>query len=179
MTTAPSDVDLAAYVDVMRRLLAHGGYERTGRAVEAKKWDVEHIVAYLEANGRPDRRNAVHVAGSKGKGSVSTITEAILREAITAEGGHTLLITSPDLHTARERIAIDGRPIDHATFTRLANRVLDNPTAERNPASAHVFIINPLHGGAVDGLFTTHPKTANRIAALRAMAGATARGPWG
>ena len=130
MTTAPSDIDLAAYADALRRLLAHGGYERTGRAAEAKKWDVEHIVAYLEATGRPDRRNAVHVAGSKGKGSVSTITEAILREAIAAEGGHTLLITSPDLHTARERIAIDGRPIDHATFTRIAGRVLDDPAAE-------------------------------------------------
>lgn len=133
MTTAPSDADLAAYVDVMRRLLAHGGYERTGRAAEAKKWDIDHVVAYLEAHGRPDRRNAVHVAGSKGKGSVATITEAILREAFApmsgGEGGHTLLITSPDLHSARERIAVDGRPIDHATFTRAASRLLDDPLA--------------------------------------------------
>ena len=133
MTTAPSDADLAAYVDVMRRLLAHGGYERTGRAAEAKKWDIDNVVAYLEAHGRPDRRNAVHVAGSKGKGSVATITEAILREAFApmsgGEGVHTLLITSPDLHSARERIAIDGRPVDHATFTRAASRLLDDPLA--------------------------------------------------
>jgi len=110
-------------MDVMRRLLAHGGYERTGRAAEAKRWDLQHIVAYLEAHGRPDRRPAVHVAGSKGKGSVATITEAILREA----GAHTLLITSPDLHSARERIAVDGKPIDHATFARAATRLLDDP----------------------------------------------------
>ena len=135
MTTAPSDVDLAAYVQVMRRLLAHGGYERTGRAAEAKRWDIDHIVAYLDAHGRPDRRHTVHVAGSKGKGSVATITEAILREAISRESGsrgagaHTLLITSPDLHSARERIAIDGQAVDHATFTRAATRLLDDPAA--------------------------------------------------
>ena len=47
---------------------------------------------------------------------------------------------------------------------------IDNPTAERNPASAHLFIINPLHGGARDKLFSTHPNTENRIAALEALA---------
>jgi dihydrofolate synthase/folylpolyglutamate synthase len=134
VTTAPSDADLAAYAAAMRRLLAHGGYERTGRAAEAKRWDIDHIVAFLESHGRPDRRNAVHVAGSKGKGSVATITEAILREAMrdagSGAGGRTLLITSPDLHTARERIAIDGRPIDHATFARVAEALLDDPAAQ-------------------------------------------------
>ncbi|MSQ31022.1 MAG: hypothetical protein EXR64_03205 [Dehalococcoidia bacterium] len=123
VTAAPPDVDLAAYAGVMRRLLARGGYERTGRAAEAKRWDIDHIVAYLEAHGRPDRRNTIHVAGSKGKGSVATIAAAILKEA----GAHTLLITSPDLHSARERIAIDGQPVDHATFTRAATRLLDDP----------------------------------------------------
>lgn len=41
-------------------------------------------------------------------------------------------------------------------------------SAERNPASAHLFIVNPLVGGGMDNLFSTHPKTENRIAALRA-----------
>lgn len=48
---------------------------------------------------------------------------------------------------------------------------IDNPAAERNPAIAHMFIINPLHAHAHDALFSTHPNTANRIAALEAMAG--------
>ncbi len=47
---------------------------------------------------------------------------------------------------------------------------IDNPAAERNPATAHLFIINPLHGGARDRLFSTHPATENRIAALEALA---------
>ena len=45
-----------------------------------------------------------------------------------------------------------------------------NMEAERNPATAHMFIINPLSGHGVDNLFTTHPSTENRIAALQQLA---------
>ncbi|MEL6599119.1 MAG: zinc metalloprotease HtpX [Pseudomonadota bacterium] len=44
------------------------------------------------------------------------------------------------------------------------------PSAEANPATAHMFIINPLSGRGVDSLFSTHPNVMNRIAALEAMA---------
>jgi heat shock protein HtpX len=44
-------------------------------------------------------------------------------------------------------------------------------SAERNPASAHMFIVNPLSGQGLRGLFSTHPDPASRIAALRAQAG--------
>ena len=47
---------------------------------------------------------------------------------------------------------------------------IPNMEAERNPATAHMFIINPLSGHGVDNLFTTHPSTANRIAALQQLA---------
>jgi heat shock protein HtpX len=46
-----------------------------------------------------------------------------------------------------------------------------NVDAERHPATAHMFIINPLAGGRGDSLFSTHPSTENRIAALDALAG--------
>jgi heat shock protein HtpX len=68
---------------------------------------------------------------------------------------------------------------------------IPNPEAERNPATAHMFIINPLSGQGMDNLFATHPSTENRIAALRQLAGqvggrgftnaapqAAPRGPW-
>jgi heat shock protein HtpX len=45
-----------------------------------------------------------------------------------------------------------------------------NFEAERNPATAHMFIINPLSGERMDNLFSTHPDTRNRIAALEQMA---------
>jgi heat shock protein HtpX len=69
------------------------------------------------------------------------------------------------------------------TGHRTANR-----TAEANPATAHLFIVNPLGARGADSLFSTHPKTANRVARLRQMTGsgpgaATGRrnwgGPWG
>lgn len=80
---------------------------------------------------------------------------------------------------------ICGRPLWLASALRKieqAAQVIDNNPAESNPATAHMFIINPLHAHAVDGLFTTHPKTAERIRRLEAMAGqklANAAGPWG
>jgi len=60
------------------------------------------------------------------------------------------------------------------------SRRIDNRLAEDNPATAHLFIINPLHARAVDGLFSSHPSTGDRVRRLRAMAGAaTSSGPWG
>ena len=47
-------------------------------------------------------------------------------------------------------------------------------TAEQNPASAQMFIINPLSGRGADNLFSTHPATNNRVAKLMAMIGKAA-----
>ena len=60
-----------------------------------------------------------------------------------------------------------------------ARRIV-NPTAERNPASGQLFIINPLAGKGADNLFSTHPATGNRVKALMALgvkAGLTSRPP--
>jgi heat shock protein HtpX len=63
---------------------------------------------------------------------------------------------------------------------QLARGVVNEP-AERNPASAHLFIVNPLRLGGIDSLFRTHPPTADRVRRLRELAGAAATpagGPW-
>ncbi|TVR79485.1 MAG: zinc metalloprotease HtpX [Rhodospirillales bacterium] len=63
-----------------------------------------------------------------------------------------------------------------------AARRTDNTAAERNPATAHMFIINPLHAHSVDSLFSTHPATANRVRRLRELAVTAGRAqgrPWG
>ncbi len=44
---------------------------------------------------------------------------------------------------------------------------IHNPDAEANPATAHMFIMNPLSGERMDNLFSTHPNTQNRIDELR------------
>lgn len=51
-----------------------------------------------------------------------------------------------------------------------AAHYIENDTAERNPATAHLFIVNPLSGHRMDNLFSTHPSTENRIAALDELA---------
>lgn len=50
-----------------------------------------------------------------------------------------------------------------------ASQVLPNPVAERSPATAHLFIVNPLRGSSLANLFATHPRLEDRIARLRAM----------
>ena len=53
---------------------------------------------------------------------------------------------------------------------------IPNIDAEHNPATAHLFIINPLTGHGVDNLFATHPSTENRIAALQKLRAEFGRG---
>jgi len=70
--------------------------------------------------------------------------------------------------------AICGRPEWLATALQRiddAAHQIHNPEAQSNPATAHMFIINPLFGEGADSLFSTHPSTQNRIAALMQMAG--------
>lgn len=73
----------------------------------------------------------------------------------------------------RRGAEICGNPLWLASaldkIARGAQRI-HNADAERNPAMAHLFIINPLSGERMDNLFSTHPATENRIAALEAMA---------
>ncbi|MBM3509201.1 MAG: zinc metalloprotease HtpX [Alphaproteobacteria bacterium] len=76
--------------------------------------------------------------------------------------------------------AIAGKPLWLAAALEklhYAAKRIDNPAAEANPTTAHLFIVNPLHAHAVDGLFSTHPSIENRMRRLRAMAGVA--GPWG
>ena len=92
---------------------------------------------------------------------------------------------SREFEADRAGAEITGRPMWLASalgqIERAAERTPNYP-ADANPATAHMFIINPLHGG-ISGLFATHPSTEERIARLRAMAGGDAvavrKGPWG
>jgi heat shock protein HtpX len=98
---------------------------------------------------------------------------------------------------------ITGRPLWLAGALEKIDRAArgtDNPQADANPATAHMFIVNPLHGGQtgfnMSGLFASHPSTEERVARLRAMSGGAGvtldavesvpsiartkqRGPWG
>ena len=66
---------------------------------------------------------------------------------------------------------ICGRPLALASALRkLHNASQMIPMTEARPATAHMFIVNPLTGGALLNLFSTHPPMEERIARLEGMA---------
>ncbi len=73
----------------------------------------------------------------------------------------------------RRGAEICGNPLWLASALKkiaMAAERVPNMSAERNPVTAHMFIINPLSGERMDNLFSTHPNTENRIAALEGLA---------
>jgi heat shock protein HtpX len=74
---------------------------------------------------------------------------------------------------------ISRKPLSLASALRKissAAEQIPNPPAERNPASAHLFIVNPLSGARMDNLFSTHPNVENRIAQLDEIAARMGQG---
>ena len=77
---------------------------------------------------------------------------------------------------------ISGRPDALASALVKISQVAEqipNETAESHPTTAPLFIINPLSGRGMDNLFSTHPSTENRIAALEKLAREMGQGGFG
>lgn len=119
MTTTSQDYRLALQ-HIHQRSNYDRGYITTPRSGPAGlERGLARTRALLDRLGSPDRAYPiVHVAGSKGKGSTSAFVAAIGKAA----GYRTGLSTSPHLHSFRERIAIDGTPVDESTFASLVFR---------------------------------------------------------
>jgi len=107
------------------------GYAAAVRALEARgrfgiRLGLGRTRALLRELGDPQLafRGAL-IAGTNGKGSVLALAGSVLREA-GIRAGET---PKPHLVTYRERLAIDGQPVDPAAFTRLVGEVL--PAADR------------------------------------------------
>jgi dihydrofolate synthase / folylpolyglutamate synthase len=89
-------------------------------AYEASKFNLDRMRALLAVLGKPHERfQALHIAGTKGKGSTAAICESILRAA----GYKTGLYTSPHLHTFRERIAIGGALVEPEAVAEGVSRL--------------------------------------------------------
>jgi len=86
------------------------------RLAAARNWNLDRMRVMLDAAGHPERGlKAIHVAGTKGKGS----TAAMIASALTAAGCKTGLYTSPHLRDFRERIRINGAEVPQADVARL------------------------------------------------------------
>lgn len=126
--------------------------------------------------GDRDRNNPLGMVGMVLVMIMAPIAAMLVQAAISR---------SREFEADRAGAEITGRPMWLASalgqIERAAQRT-ENYPADANPATAHMFIINPLRGG-LSGLFATHPPTELRIERLRAMAGGEAvavrKGPWG
>ncbi len=67
--------------------------------------------------------------------------------------------------------AISGDPLSLASALRKLERGAQRTPMEANPATAHMFIMNPLTGGGLMNLFSTHPPVGERIRRLEGMTG--------
>ncbi|MBI3978739.1 MAG: bifunctional folylpolyglutamate synthase/dihydrofolate synthase [Chloroflexi bacterium] len=113
-------------------ILGFTDYERSKtERYSAEQFHLSRMARLLAELGDPHRRiPAVHIAGTKGKGS----TAAMIASALRAAGYRVGLFTSPHLHHFRERIQLDGEPIAPAEFAALVERV--RPAVERVMAEA-------------------------------------------
>ncbi|MBL8587797.1 MAG: zinc metalloprotease HtpX [Methylobacteriaceae bacterium] len=123
----------------------------------------------------------------RGLGPIGAIAMAILAPLAA-------MIIQMAISRTREYVAdrdgglILGEPMQLASaLAKISGgaAAIPNEAAERHPAMAHMFIVNPLTGGGVDNLFSTHPDVNNRIAALQQLAAqmpagasAAASGAW-
>jgi heat shock protein HtpX len=107
-------------------------------------------------------------------GMIGTIALAILAP-MAAAVVQMAISRSREYEADREGAEISGDPGALASalekIEAYARGGYRNPDAERNPATSHMFIINPLAGKGGDNLFSTHPATHNRVQALMQMVG--------
>jgi dihydrofolate synthase/folylpolyglutamate synthase len=83
-------------------------------------YSLRHVEELLNRMGNPQlAARTIHIAGTKGKGSVAVMIAQVLSDS----GYKTGLYTSPHFHTLRERISIDGSLISEADFATTMDEV--------------------------------------------------------
>ena len=109
------------YHEAINYILSFTDYEKLPASLYmAASFDLRRMAELLERLGNPHLASpAIHIAGTKGKGS----TAAMIASALSAAGYRSGLYTSPHLHTFRERITIDGEMIAEEEFSALAERL--------------------------------------------------------
>jgi dihydrofolate synthase/folylpolyglutamate synthase len=117
------------YLETITYLHSLTDYEKTRiERYTPETFDLSRVERLLAAVGDPHTRfPAVHISGTKGKGSTAVLIESCLRAA----GHRTGLYTSPHLHTFRERIQVSRRKIARKEVVALVEEV--RPLIERTP----------------------------------------------
>ena len=74
-----------------------------------------------------------------------------------------------EFHADASGAQLAGRPWGLAKALEKLEMAANMAPMHATPATAHLFIVNPLRGGGLMSLFSTHPPTQERVARLRAM----------
>ena len=119
---------MITYAEALAYIYSLTNYEMKTGYRAAEHFDLRRMDTLAARTSHPqDRFRSIHIAGTKGKGSVCAMIESVLRAA----GYRTGLYTSPHLHTFRERIRINGECIGEQRFTALIERLM--PLAREIP----------------------------------------------
>ncbi|MEE8369883.1 MAG: bifunctional folylpolyglutamate synthase/dihydrofolate synthase, partial [Dehalococcoidia bacterium] len=123
------------YRQAVDYLLSLADFERSGRFQDRP--DVRPMLSLLRRLNDPHLGPlTIHVAGSKGKGSVAAMLDSVLRAA----GLHSGLYTSPHLHSYCERVRIGGEPIAEECFARLTERLRGAADSEARSGKARQLV---------------------------------------
>ena len=111
----------SAYQDTLNYLYSFVDYSLTRSfRYSPEKFDLDRMQEFVGRLGNPQRAYPIiHVAGTKGKGSVSAMCASALR----AEGYQVGLYTSPHLQDYAERIQVNGQPIQHVELIDLVQEI--------------------------------------------------------
>ncbi|MFH1837189.1 MAG: folylpolyglutamate synthase/dihydrofolate synthase family protein [Candidatus Omnitrophota bacterium] len=114
---------METYLEAINYLDSFTNYEKTGFSGGGLNFDLSRLQGFLEKTGDPQTSyRSVHIAGTKGKGSVATFTASIL-----AENGYKVgLYTSPHLLDVKERIKINGADISEDSFLKILSKIQDD-----------------------------------------------------
>ena len=112
---------MLTYSDALAYLNQFINYERSQpQRYAPETLSLDRVNQLLDRLGRPDRAyRAIHIAGTKGKGSTAAMIESCLRAA----GHRTGFYTSPHLHTFRERMRVNNEFISREQFAQLVDEI--------------------------------------------------------
>ena len=108
------------YLEALKRVMSLADFERSTHSPGHSAFHLERMSLLMQ---RLDNAHlatpTIHIAGTKGKGSVSAMIASIL----TAQGYAVGMYSSPHLHSATERIRVNMQPIAQAQFAAVVQRI--------------------------------------------------------
>ena len=106
------------YEESIQKIMTLSDIERLPEKPMRSRYNLEKISKLLDLLGKPhEYSNTAHITGTKGKGS----TAAMIVSGLLASGKSVGMYSSPHLHTIRERIQVNGKPISEKIFAEIAS----------------------------------------------------------